>query len=477
MNPFVTIKALKQLLAEKKITPSEIADYYKKRIKKYNKDLNAVIETFDDPIPEMSNGILSGVPCIIKDLICQKGKKTTAGSKILSNYKAPYDATVMIRLKKAGAFSLGRANMDEFAMGASGEYSAYGATHNPWDLNRTPGGSSSGPAASVAAGLAPFTLGTETGGSIRQPASFCNLVGLYPTYGLHSRYGIIALASSLDQVGPLTHTVYDNALISTALSGQDPHDATTLALKPQDYTKDLDGKLPENFTLGIIKDAVESEGIDPQVRHAFMESVEHFKKLGAKITYIDLPHLKYGIAVYFIISRAEGASNLSRYDGTLYGARASECDNLLDMYIKTRQDGFLQEVKTRILTGNFVLSAGHKDAYYNKANQVRAVIRSQFEDAFKNVNLLISPTVSMLPFKLGEFIGDPVTMFLADYYTVPTCVIGTPGLSFSAGFSKEGLPIGIQLLGPRLSENLLYKVAHAFEQSTDYHLKHPALYE
>ncbi len=477
MKPFITIKELKLLLAEKKITPSEVAHHYRERINKYNKDLNAVIEIFDDPIPEMSNGALAGIPCIIKDLICQKGKKTTAGSKILSNYTAPYDATVMTRLKKAGAFSLGRSNMDEFAMGASGEYSAYGAVHSPWDHSRTPGGSSSGPAASVAAGLAPFAIGTETGGSIRQPASFCNLVGLYPTYGLHSRYGIIAFASSLDQPGPLTRTVYDNALVTSVLSGQDPHDSTTLALKPQDYTQGLDGKLPENFTLGILKESVESDGIDPQVRATFMTSVEQFKKLGAKITYIDIPHLKYGIAVYFILSRAEGASNLSRYDGTLYGARAPECDNLLDMYIKTRQDGFLQEVKTRILTGNFVLSSGHKDAYYNQANKVRSIIRAQFEDAFKSVDLLISPTVSTLPFKLGEFVGDPVSMFLADYYTVPSCVIGTPGLAFPAGFSKEGLPIGIQLMGPRLSEKLLYKVAHAFEQSTDYHLKHPALYE
>jgi aspartyl-tRNA(Asn)/glutamyl-tRNA(Gln) amidotransferase subunit A len=366
--------------------------------------------------------------------------------------------------------------MDEFAMGASGETSAYGPTCNPWDVTRSPGGSSSGSAAAVAAGLVPFAMGSETGGSIRQPASFCNLVGMYPTYGLHSRYGIIACGSSLDQVGPLTKTVYDNALVASALSGQDPKDATTIPMAPKDYTLGLDGNLPENFTVGIIKDAL-SDSIDPQVTKAFEAACEQLKKLGAKLKVVELPSIKYGNAVYFIISRAEGASNLSRYDGSLYGNRSKECSTLEQMYVTTRQEGFGQEVKTRILTGNYVLSAGHRDAYYHKAQQVRSMIRAEFNEAFKEVNVLISPTVTTLPFKLGENTGDPIAMYLADLFTVVNCVIGTPGISVPCGFSREGLPIGFQILGPRLSESLLYKVAYAFEQSTDYHLKNPVGYE
>lgn len=477
LNPFITIKELKEKINKKEVSREEVIKFYLERIKKHNASLNAVLESFQDVgSTDESDGILAGIPYILKDNICQKGKIASAGSKILSNYKAPYDATVNKRLKKAGGVSIGRANCDEFAMGGSGEYSAWGPTHNPWDVTRVSGGSSSGPGAAVAAGLVPFTLGTETGGSVRNPASFCNLVGLYPTYGLHSRFGVMAFCSSFDQVGALTHTVYDNALVLTALSGKDPKDSTTIQMQPKDYTKNLDGKLPANLKIGIIKDAL-GEGVDSQVRLAFDQSIEHLKKLGATIKVIDLPHLKYGNAVYFIISRAEAASNLSRYDGSLYGMRAKETQNLFDMYLKTRQEGFGYEVKNRILTGNYVLSAGHKDAYYNKAQAVREMIRSDFDSAFKDVDLLTSPTISMLPFKIGELSFDPVAMYLADIFTVPNCAIGTPGISIPCGFSKENLPIGIQFLGPRLGEELLFKVAYAFEQSTDYHLRHPKNYE
>lgn len=480
MNPFLSIKELKIKLDKKEISAKELTKFYVQRIKKYNPQLNAVLELFEEELEKNDvpqSGALGGIPTLLKDLICQKNHIASAGSKLLSTYRAPYDATVTERLKGAGAVIVGRTNMDEFAMGASGEDSGYGHTKNPWDLTRVPGGSSSGSAASVAAGLIPFALGTETGGSVRQPAAFCNLVGLYPTYGLHSRFGVIAFASSFDQVGPLTRTVYDNALITTVLSGHDPKDSTSIQMQPKDYTKNLDGKLPENFTIGIIKDAVDSEGINPQVSAAFSEAIEQLKKLGAKIKYIDIPHLKYSNAVYFIISRAEGASNLARYDGTLFGKRAQDTKDLIDMYITTRQEGFGTEVKRRILTGNYVLSAGHRDAYYNKACRVRDMIRAEFEDSFKEVDVLLSPTIPTFAFKIGEFIDDPITMFLADYYTVPNCVIGTPGLSVPCGLSKEGLPMGLQFLGPRLSEELLYKVAYAYEQSTEHHLKHPANYD
>lgn len=483
MNPFLTIKQLKEKLAKKEVSPAEVATYYRERLKRFNDKLNCALEVFEDEdkiagrsLPPLPGKTLDGIPYLPKDLLLQKGRLATAGSKILANHKACYDATIIERLTTAGATSLGRANMDEFAMSASGETSAYGPTRNPWDTSRVPGGSSSGSAAAVAAGLVPFAMGSETGGSIRQPASFCGLVGMYPTYGLHSRYGVIAFASSLDQVGPLTKTVYDNALVCSAISGQDPRDATTVPMIPKDYTIGLDGKLPENVTIGIIKDA-QGEGIDPQVAAAFNAACTQLKKLGAKLKVIDLPSLKYGNAVYFIISRAEGASNLSRYDGTLYGSRATGSSTLEQMYISTRQEGFGQEVKTRILTGNYVLSAGHRDAYYTKAQQVRSMIRAEFDAAFKDVDLLISPTVTTLPFKLGAMAGDPVAMYLADLFSVVNCVIGTPGISIPCGFSAEGLPIGFQFLGPRLSEALLFKVAYAFEQSTDYHLKNPAGYE
>lgn len=477
LNPFITVKELKEKIDKKEISTKEVVNFYLERIKKHDIKINSIVESFQDAsYQEDAKGILAGIPYVLKDIICQKGRVASAGSKILKNYKAPYDSTVYLRLKKAGAISIGRSNCDEFAMGGSGEYSAYGPTRNPWDTSRVSGGSSSGSGASVAAGLVPFALGTETGGSVRNPASFCNLVGLYPTYGLHSRFGVMAFASSFDQVGPITRTVYDNALVTTALSGQDPNDSTTIQMGPKDYTKNLDGKLPANIKIGIIKDAL-GEGIDPQVQSAFQQSVEQLKKLGATIKVIDLPYLKYGNAVYFIISRAEGASNLSRFDGSLYGMRSKENQNLFEMYLKTRQEGFGQEVKTRILTGNYVLSAGHKDAYYKKAQAVREMIRADFDNAFKEVDVLTSPTISMLPFKIGELAFDPVAMYLADILNVPNCAIGTPGLSVPCGFSKENLPIGIQFLGPRLSEDLLYKVAYAFEQSTDYHLRHPSNYE
>ncbi|KKQ49013.1 MAG: Glutamyl-tRNA(Gln) amidotransferase subunit A [candidate division TM6 bacterium GW2011_GWF2_38_10] len=475
---FTTIKELVDKLARKEVTPTEITQHYVQRIKQHDPSLQSILEIFEptNDITGNLQGPLAGIPFVVKDNICQKGKLATAGSCILKNYRASYNATVINKLHSAGAYSIGRANCDEFAMGSSGETSAWGPTRNPWNIDHVPGGSSSGSAAAVAAGLIPFAIGTETGGSVRQPASFCGLVGMYPTYGRNSRYGLMAMTSSFDQAGALTKTVYDNALVMSCLSGQDSNDSTTIPLPAQDFTANLDGKIPQGIKIGIIKDGI-AASIDPEVAAAFERAYKQLEALGAKISIIDLPSLKHGNAAYFILSRAQIASNLSRYDGSLYGNRIKQAESLEQMYEKTRWEGFGQEVKTRILTGNFVLSAGHKDAYYNKALHVRSMINAEFEATFADVDLLISPTVPTLPFKLGQFSGDPVSMYLADCFTVVNCVIGTPALSIPCGYSKSGLPIGFQFLGPRLSEALLYKVAYAFEQNNDYHLNHPKAYE
>ncbi len=474
MKPFSTIAEIAELLHNKKISLQDVRSFFGARLRTHNDTLNAVIELYDDiPLPTESESKLHGIPGLIKDNICQKGKISSCGSNILKNHHAVYDATVVSRLHKAGAIIAGRANMDEFAMGSAGEFSAYGPTKNPWSLSHSPGGSSSGSAAAVAAGLVPWALGSDTGGSVRQPASFCNLVGLYPTYGLFSRSGLVAFTSSTDQVGPLTRTVYDNAIVASALGGHDPKDSTSISSPPKDYTKNLDGKLPANLRIGVIRDGLESDGVNPQVKTAFQEAIDHLESRGAKIKYLDLESIKYGISVYFVLSRAEAASNLSRFDGTLYGSRAPQSDNLYDMYVKTRNDGFGDEVKSRIMMGNYVLSAGHRDAFYTKANTVRRMIRANFDAAFDEVDVLVSPTTSTLPFELDGKVSDPLAHYMADYFTVPSNIAGLPALSLQAGFSAEGLPIGFQLIGPRLSEELLFQVGHAFQSSTDFHTKTP----
>ncbi|MBM3887251.1 Asp-tRNA(Asn)/Glu-tRNA(Gln) amidotransferase subunit GatA [Candidatus Dependentiae bacterium] len=476
MKPFITVKALREGLVKKTFSPLEIRDFFVKRIAQYNDKLNAVLETYERE-PAQTTGILGGIPFLRKDNISQIGEVTSAGSNILKNYKAPFNATVINNLENVGAYSIGRTNMDEFAMGSTGEFSAFGAAKNPWELCKSPGGSSSGSAAAVAAGLVPFALGSETGGSVRMPGSYCNLVGMYPTYGRNSRYGIIAFASSNDQVGPMTQTVYDNALVQSALGGVDAHDATTIQHGPIDYTRNLDGKLPAGIRIGVLKDATESEGMHPDVRTNFDKALKDLEKLGAKLEYVDLPSWKYGVAIYFIIARAEAASNLSRYDGTLYGARVSDAQSLRDMFESTRQQGFGIEIKRRILVGNYVLSVGHKEAFYNQACRVRAMIKAEFDALFKNIDVLISPTSPQLPFSIGETVNDPIAVYLADYFLIPNCMIGTPALQVPGGFSQTGLPTGIQFLGPQHSEELLYKVGHAFEQHTGYYQKNPQGYE
>jgi aspartyl-tRNA(Asn)/glutamyl-tRNA(Gln) amidotransferase subunit A len=477
MKSFATIENLREMLDKKEVSPNEVVSFYRERIAKYNPDLNAIIEVFNEnDVDTKASGILNGIPGIIKDNICQKGQIASAGSKILENFRAPYDATVTTRLKSAGAPVLGRGNMDEFAMGSTGEFSVYGPSKNPWDTSRTPGGSSSGLSSCVAAGLVPWSIGTETGGSVRQPAAHCNLVGLYPTYGLFSRYGIVPFGSSLDQPGPLTRTVKDSAIITSILAGHDSKDSGSLPEPQRDYTRTLDGNLPEGLKIGVIRDSTESDGVDDEVKERFTAGLKELEKLGAKIKYVDIADLKYGIAVYFIVSRAEAASNLARIDGAIIGNRVED-EALKEMYIKTRTSGFGKEVKRRILTGNYVLSASHRD-FAEKASHVRAMIRAEFEQAFSEVDVLTSPTAPTLPFELGDdMINDPLKVYMSDYFTVPNCVAGLPAISVPAGHSSNNLPVGIQFIGPRLSEELLFKIGYAFEQHTRYFEKTPANYE
>lgn len=476
LHPALTIAELHALIARKALSPAEVVAYYSARLARHNSALNALIE-LTPPTNIPTSGYLAGIPGVLKDNIARTGFVTSAGSRILQNYVAPYDATVVTRLAHEGGVFLGRSNMDEFAMGSTGEYSCYGPTLNPWSKNHTPGGSSSGSAAAVAAGLVPWALGTETGGSVRQPASFCNLVGLYPTYGLISRAGIVAFCSSSDQVGPLTRTVRDNAILTGILGGKDERDSTSLPVEktsPSTYTVDLTGKVPAGLRIGVLAEAMTSEGIDPQVRAAFEEVLAFYRKAGATIEYVTLPHMEHGISIYFILSRAEAASNLSRYDGTLYGNRIDGDRSLTEMYTATRHEGFGIEVKRRILTGNFVLSAGQRDAYYHQAQKARMVLRHEFDEVFSRFDVLMSPTASTLPFPQGAAAADPLAIYLSDYFTVPNCITGLPALSIPCGFSREGLPIGFQCIGPRLSEKKLYEIAYAYEYAYPLWQKQPA---
>jgi len=475
MNPFSTIKELKEQLKNKSISPAEIISFYENRIEKYNKHFNALTHTYKAepaPLKDGSHFSLEGIPGVIKGNIAVRGKAHHAGSNMLRNHKAAYNATIVDHLLDHAAPIIGTSNMDEFAMGSTGEYSAFGKALNPWDISRTPGGSSSGISSAVAAGMVPWAIGTETGGSVRQPAAFCNLVGLYPTYGLFSRYGVIAFGSSLDQAGPITRTVYDNALIASAMSGHDPKDSTSLPEPKKDYTKKLDGRMPENITVGVFKEALDGHGIDPQVYANFKQNLSELEKLGCKIKPIEHKTLKYGVTLYFILSRAEAASNLSRFDATLYGTRAKDFSNLNDMIIKSRTENFGTEVKRRIMMGNYVLSSGHRE-FYDKANTIRQMIRSEFDVAFMDVDVIVSPTTTTLPFKFGEAEANPLAIYLSDYFSVPICIAGLPSISIPGGFSTEGLPIGFQFVGNKLSEELLYRIAHALEQETGHYLTTP----
>jgi aspartyl-tRNA(Asn)/glutamyl-tRNA(Gln) amidotransferase subunit A len=412
---------------------------------------------------ENAAGPLAGVPIAIKDNICAKGLQTSCGSKILGPYHPPYDATAIARLREAGAIIIGKANQDEFAMGSSGENSAFGPTRNPWALERVPGGSSSGSAAAVAAGIVPAALGSETGGSVRQPAAFCGIAGLKPTYGRISRYGLVAFASSLDNIGVFGQTAADIAAVLGVVAGRDPRDATSADVPVPDYVAELDGDL-RGLKLGIPRDLF-GEGLDEEVRAAVTQAIDNYRDLGAALVDVALPHAKYCIATYYIIATAEASSNLARFDGVRYGYRTPHAGTLRETYKRTRDEGFGPEVKRRIMLGTYVLSSGYYDAYYAKAQRARALLKQDFLDAFQLCDAIITPTTPTPAFKLGEKTDDPLAMYLSDIYTATANLAGIPGLSIPCGLSSEGLPIGLQLQGPHWSEAVLLKLGHAFGQA------------
>jgi aspartyl-tRNA(Asn)/glutamyl-tRNA(Gln) amidotransferase subunit A len=417
-------------------------------------------------------GPLDGIPLAMKDNLCTRGARTTAGSRILERFVPPYDATVVARLKAGGAVLLGKTNLDEFAMGSSTEYSAYQVTRNPWDLSRVPGGSSGGSAAAVAAGLAAGALGSDTGGSVRQPAAFCGIVGLKPTYGRVSRYGLIAFGSSLDQIGPLGGDVRDVAILLGAIAGPDPRDATSVDEPVPDYAADL-GAGVRGLRLGV-PDEYFTEGMDPEVERAVRQAIDVLRALGASIERVSLPTTEHALAVYYIVAPAEASSNLARYDGVKYGLRVPGARDLVDMYGRTRAAGFGAEVKRRIMLGTYALSAGYYDAYYGQAQKVRTLVARDFQRAFAEVDLIVAPTTPNVAFKHGEK-EDPLAMYLNDVFAVPANMAGLPGVSVPCGFSAAGLPIGLQLIGRPFDEASVLRAAHAYEEATPWHARTPAL--
>jgi aspartyl-tRNA(Asn)/glutamyl-tRNA(Gln) amidotransferase subunit A len=475
----LTVHGALDLLRRKEISPKEIVEALVRRIEQVDGAVHGYLsfdaeraleeaERADVSLP------LGGIPIAIKDVVSVQGHPCGCASKILQGYIALFDATVIKRLRAAGAIPFGRTNMDEFAMGSSTENSAFGASRNPWDPNRTPGGSSGGSAAVVAADEALVALGSDTGGSIRQPAALCGCVGVKPTYGRVSRYGLVAFASSLDQIGPLAKDVRDAALIMNTISGVDPCDSTTLDAPVPDYVADLD-KGVKNVTLGLPKEYF-IKGLDPQVEEVVRAAVARYEKLGAKIVDISLPHTEYALSTYYIIAPAEASANLARFDGVRYGFRAERITGLVDHYGKTREEGFGQEVKRRIILGTYALSSGYYDAYYLRAQKVRTLIRRDFDDAFAKVDAILCPTSPIPAFKLGERTGDPLQMYLADIFTLAANMAGICGISIPCGFAEvEGkkLPIGLQILGKALDEATIFRVAHAYEQSTDWHRAKP----
>ena len=478
----LTVHELQEKLKSKEITIEEVIKAYADRLKEREGDVQAFVTTLEDEAVEQAKSIqkdiedgkvtgnFAGIPIGIKDNMCTKGVKTTCSSKMLENFVAPYDATVVERLNDEHLINLGKLNMDEFAMGASTEYSAFKKTRNPWNLNTVPGGSSGGSAAAVAAKMVPWALGSDTGGSIRQPAAFCGVVGLKPTYGLVSRYGLVAFASSLDQIGPITKDVRDSAMLLNLIAGHDERDTTSENMPKKDYTKALKNDV-KGLKIGIPKQYY-GEGINPEVKAKLEEAIETYKKLGAEVEEFSLDIADYALATYYIIACAEASSNLGRFDGIRYGYRTENYENLKDIYKNSRSEGFGPEVKRRIILGTYVLSSGYYDAYYKKAQQVRTLVKKEFDEAFKKYDVLLTPASPTVAFGIGTKSNNPLEMYLADICTVPVNIAGLPGISLPCGVDKNGMPIGMQLIGNRFEEEKILNAAYTFEQEIKFSEKY-----
>jgi aspartyl-tRNA(Asn)/glutamyl-tRNA(Gln) amidotransferase subunit A len=476
-----TLKQLSEGLAKGEFSSVEITQHYLNRIKKYNPQLNALItiteeqaltaaQKADERIAQKQFGSLTGLPIIEKDMFCTQGVKTTAASNILNNFIPPYDATTVKKFKDAGTVLLGKANLDEFAMGSSNENSYYGSVKNPWNIDYVPGGSSGGSAAAVAAMLAPAATGTDTGGSIRQPASLSGITGIKPTYGRVSRYGIIAYASSLDQAGVMARTSEDCAMLLNAMAGFDEKDSTCANIPVPDYTATLNKSI-KGLKVGLPKEFFDHR-LNPQMAEKIQQAIKELEKLGAELIEVELPHSNLSIHAYYVIAPAEASSNLSRYDGVRYGHRCENPQNLEDLYLRSRGEGFGDEVKRRIITGTYLLSSGYYDAYYMKAQKIRRLISNDFQEAFKKVDVIAGPVSPTTAFRLGEKCSDPVEMYLSDIYTISVNLAGLPGMSVPAGF-LNGLPVGLQLIGNHFNEAQLLNVAHQYQMQTNWHSQLP----
>lgn len=483
----LTVHELVEKLKSNELTSEEITKAYIDRINDKEKDVGAFVTLTTDDAEKKASEIdnqrkeneetpqFAGIPIGIKDNLCTKGVKTTCSSKMLENFVSPYDATVVEKLNKEGIISLGKLNMDEFAMGSSTENSAIKITHNPWDLNRVPGGSSGGSAAAVAGDLVPWALGSDTGGSIREPAAFCGVVGLKPTYGLVSRYGLVAFASSLDQVGPITKDVKDNAMLLNIIAGHDEKDSTSYDIEKKDYTKNLEKDI-KGMKIGVPKEFF-GEGINETVKEQLNKAIETYKKLGAIVEETSLDVAQASLAAYYIIACAEASSNLGRFDGIRYGYRAKDYTTLKELYVNSRTEGFGDEVKRRIILGTYVLSSGYYDAYYKKAQKVRTYVKNEFDKAFKKYDVLLTPVSPNTAFKIGEKCNNPMEMYLADICTVSINIAGVPAISLPCGVDKEGMPVGMQLIGNRFEEEKILNVAYKFEQEIKFRENHKPSFE
>ncbi len=480
----LTAHEISEQLAARSVSAREVTDAVLARIEQTEERVHAYVTVMADAARAQADAVdaarmrgetlspLAGIPLALKDNLCTTGVETTCSSKMLRGFKPPYNATVVEKLDAAGSVFVGKANLDEFAMGSSTENSAFGASHNPWDLNAVPGGSSGGSTAAVAAGEAIWALGSDTGGSIRQPAAFCGVVGLKPTYGRVSRYGLIAFASSLDQIGPITRDVRDAALLMNVLSGHDPMDSTSVVRDVPDYTKALTGDI-KGMTLGVPAEYF-ALGVSAEVTASVRAAIDKYVELGAIVKEISLPHSEYALPTYYIIAPAEASSNLARYDGVRFGHRTARATSHIDLFEKSREEGFGPEVKQRIMIGTYALSAGYYDAFYLKAQQVRTLIKQDFDRAFESVDVIISPTAPTAAFQMGE-VSDPLAMKLNDVLTIPANMAGIPALSLPCGFTEKGLPIGLQLQAPAFAEETLLRLAHAYEQATDWHTRRAQL--